>query len=153
SYFCFAIGATPVCVSGYRRGDSDRTTRLRRAKPGTPPSFQRSNVVLTSPPQALPARDSAIAMPRLERARVRNGAHERNRTADLLLTMQMLYRLSYVGSEQPGQPGERTAESTRRDGVFSPNDYVLSAWGRKTHSPEPTSRWRKSSGKHASEPI
>jgi hypothetical protein len=26
-----------------------------------------------------------------------NGAHERNRTADLLLTMQMLYRLSYVG--------------------------------------------------------
>ena len=25
------------------------------------------------------------------------GAHERNRTADLLLTMQMLYRLSYVG--------------------------------------------------------
>src|SRR5207247_10492287 len=27
-----------------------------------------------------------------------NGAHERNRTADLLLTMQMLYRLSYVGS-------------------------------------------------------
>src|SRR5262249_58297377 len=26
------------------------------------------------------------------------GAHERNRTADLLLTMQMLYRLSYVGS-------------------------------------------------------
>ena len=27
----------------------------------------------------------------------RGGAHERNRTADLLLTMQMLYRLSYVG--------------------------------------------------------
>src|SRR5438552_3383436 len=27
-----------------------------------------------------------------------NGAHERNRTADLLLTMQMLYRLSYVGT-------------------------------------------------------
>ena len=28
----------------------------------------------------------------------RSGAHERNRTADLLLTMQMLYRLSYVGA-------------------------------------------------------
>ena len=26
-----------------------------------------------------------------------NGAHERNRTVDLLLTMEMLYRLSYVG--------------------------------------------------------
>jgi hypothetical protein len=31
------------------------------------------------------------------RERKRSGAHERNRTADLLLTMQMLYRLSYVG--------------------------------------------------------
>src|SRR5437867_9917591 len=30
-------------------------------------------------------------------APVHGGAHERNRTADLLLTMQMLYRLSYVG--------------------------------------------------------
>jgi hypothetical protein len=28
----------------------------------------------------------------------KGGAHERNRTADLLLTMQMLYRLSYVGA-------------------------------------------------------
>ena len=26
------------------------------------------------------------------------GAHDRNRTGDLLLTMQMLYRLSYVGA-------------------------------------------------------
>ena len=38
----------------------------------------------------------------LENSTVRdagNGAHERNRTADLLLTMQMLYRLSYVGGD------------------------------------------------------
>ena len=34
-----------------------------------------------------------------------NGAHERNRTADLLLTMQMLYRLSYVGASSGLQAG------------------------------------------------
>ena len=30
-------------------------------------------------------------------------AHEQNRTADLLLTMELLYRLSYVGSGIGGQ--------------------------------------------------
>ena len=30
------------------------------------------------------------------RARVEDGAHERNRTFDLLLTKEVLYRLSYV---------------------------------------------------------
>ena len=30
----------------------------------------------------------------------RDGAHEQNRTADRLLTMQVLYRLSYVGSSK-----------------------------------------------------
>src|SRR5688572_2724516 len=39
-----------------------------------------------------------------------DGAHERNRTADLLLTMQMLYRLSYVG----GDAARRTARRVRR---------------------------------------
>src|SRR5262245_45170131 len=34
-----------------------------------------------------------------------SGAHERNRTADLLLTMQMLYRLSYVGASSGLQAG------------------------------------------------
>jgi hypothetical protein len=35
-----------------------------------------------------------------------NGAHERNRTADLLLTMQMLYRLSYVGGGAARSTGQ-----------------------------------------------
>src|SRR5262249_38294934 len=37
-------------------------------------------------------------------ASIQDGAHERNRTADLLLTMQMLYRLSYVGAIDRIQP-------------------------------------------------
>ena len=35
-----------------------------------------------------------------------SGAHERNRTADLLLTMQMLYRLSYVGLNDQDPDGQ-----------------------------------------------
>ena len=31
------------------------------------------------------------------RLHIPDGAHDRNRTDDLLLTMEMLYRLSYVG--------------------------------------------------------
>src|SRR4029453_12835956 len=36
----------------------------------------------------------------LDLSRHIDGANERNRTADLLLTMQILYRLSYVGVEE-----------------------------------------------------
>ena len=39
------------------------------------------------------------------RMRARCGAHDRNRTDDLLLTMEMLYRLSYVGFDDQGRPG------------------------------------------------
>jgi len=46
-------------------------------------------------PRADHPRTSAL---RVLIAPTRSGAHERNRTADLLLTMQMLYRLSYVGA-------------------------------------------------------
>ena len=42
-----------------------------------------------------------------------NGAHERNRTVDLLLTMEMLYRLSYVG-------GAAALSCMERRGPFDP---------------------------------
>src|SRR5690242_7677440 len=40
---------------------------------------------------------------------LRNGAHDRNRTDDLLLTMEMLYRLSYVGFDDRDVQVGRTA--------------------------------------------
>ncbi len=75
-----------------------------------------------------------------------SGAHERNRTADLLLTMQMLYRLSYVGVDDRCYPG-------RCGTIGGPAQMVCrtrkkrrgSAPGAgKTHSPGTTSPWRKS---------
>jgi hypothetical protein len=40
-------------------------------------------------------------LPSFDQVLVVRGAHEQNRTADRLLTMQVLYRLSYVGSRKP----------------------------------------------------
>ena len=38
--------------------------------------------------------------PYTEHARAKDGAHDRNRTDDLILTKNVLYRLSYMGKEQ-----------------------------------------------------
>ena len=53
----------------------------------------RSGVVSGSEPSSAGRACRATSF----RRAIQGGAHERNRTADLLLTMQMLYRLSYVG--------------------------------------------------------
>ena len=45
----------------------------------------------------------------------RGGAHDRNRTDDLLLTMEMLYRLSYVGLRRPRRPMTRQRGDHRRE--------------------------------------
>ena len=45
------------------------------------------------------------------------GAHDRNRTDDLLLTMEMLYRLSYVGLRRPRRPMTRQRWDCRREGA------------------------------------
>ena len=37
-------------------------------------------------------------MPRKTPCQMKNGANDRNRTDDLLITSELLYRLSYVGS-------------------------------------------------------
>jgi hypothetical protein len=75
-----------------------------------------------------------------------NGAHERNRTADLLLTMQMLYRLSYVGSgaargkigceqeplpERAAPQGANKLENFGEQGKKSRPDPLLSEKGRR----------------------
>ena len=44
------------------------------------------------------------------------GAHERNRTFDLLLTKEVLYRLSYV-SRLSGGPGIAVAMVEREKGI------------------------------------
>ena len=70
-----------------------------------------------------------------------NGAHERNRTVDLLLTMEMLYRLSYVGSAA-------ALSCMVRRGPFRPDVYTVtrrrlrdaSTQGRK---PQPASLFRR----------
>jgi hypothetical protein len=43
-----------------------------------------------------------------------NGAHDRNRTGDLVLTKDVLYRLSYVGT--PSRTGLKIFETHPRDG-------------------------------------
>ena len=43
-------------------------------------------------------------------AATRNGAHERNRTFDLFLTKEVLYRLSYGGTLADTGHGEDTME-------------------------------------------
>src|SRR5215217_3156860 len=81
SYFCFAIRSDPplwVSTSMPQESARDQETRT-----GEPNAYRRGW--------------SAIQ---------ENGAHERNRTADLLLTMQMLYRLSYVGGEAARSMGQ-----------------------------------------------
>ncbi len=42
----------------------------------------------------------------------RDGAHERNRTFDLLLTKEVLYRLSYVSMKCPGMHGAHERNRT-----------------------------------------
>ena len=42
----------------------------------------------------------SLATPHLVQLVLRNGAHDRNRTGDLVLTKDVLYRLSYVGTLQ-----------------------------------------------------
>src|SRR5262252_6303931 len=45
-----------------------------------------------------------------------DGAHDRNRTGDLLLTMEMLYRLSYVGAHDRDHPsGQRGSDAERKE--------------------------------------
>ena len=46
--------------------------------------------------------DGAPKTRRLRKVVVMYGADERIRTADLLITNQLLYQLSYVGVESPG---------------------------------------------------
>ena len=47
-----------------------------------------------------------------------SGAHDRNRTDDLLLTMEMLYRLSYVGAHDRDRPsGQRGTDCGARSRV------------------------------------
>jgi hypothetical protein len=89
-----------------------------------------------------------------------SGAHERNRTADLLLTMQMLYRLSYVGGDAArGTTGTRprparvpSGDPTRRqrlDKAKNPDrpSSPLEEGRRRcelqrVRAPEPTVNWK-----------
>src|SRR5689334_6449353 len=43
-----------------------------------------------------------------------SGAHDRNRTGDLLLTMEMLYRLSYVGAQDRDHPSGQHGPDAER---------------------------------------
>ena len=52
-----------------------------------------------------------------------DGAHERNRTFDLLLTKEVLYRLSYVSNDV--EPGYRVERSMERETGIEP---APSAW-------------------------
>jgi hypothetical protein len=47
----------------------------------------------------------SLATPHLVQLVLRNGAHDRNRTGDLVLTKDVLYRLSYVGTPEPDWSG------------------------------------------------
>src|SRR5262249_41621289 len=50
-----------------------------------------------------------------------DGAHDRNRTGDLLLTMEMLYRLSYVGAHDRDHPsGRRGSDAERKERLDRP---------------------------------
>ena len=65
------------------------------------------------------------------------GAHDRNRTDDLLLTMEMLYRLSYVGLRRPRRPMTRQRDEPRREVAVSDekSTRVDISSVEKTHSP------------------
>src|SRR5262245_28000382 len=107
SNFCLAIGWSSLlrsvarisrfggCLCGFRR--RDLAFAARPAPPASTPgdySFGGAGRACAG----FPVRRLA----RLGAAVPRNGAHDRNRTDDLLLTMEMLYRLSYVGFGRPG---------------------------------------------------
>jgi hypothetical protein len=67
------------------------------------------------------------------------GAHDRNRTDDLLLTMEMLYRLSYVGLRRPRRPMTRQRDDHRREMRAASDEMstrVDDSSVEKTHSPE-----------------
>ena len=70
------------------------------------------------------------------------GAHERNRTADLLLTMQMLYRLSYVGS------GAARGKIGCEQGPYESRGPTWRlAFSNRAKNPVPTlSSWKKVAG-------
>ena len=76
-----------------------------------------------------------------------DGAHDRNRTGDLLLTMEMLYRLSYVGETSAPAPCwtapqdvETGRWSDRREG-FGSLEFVPCG---KDTPPQGGLRWRTS---------
>ncbi len=103
-----------------------RRTHLRRnrrpnhsgAVPGTAP--------LSFATDQAPAQRVTNGPRRTARAALqRSGAHERNRTADLLLTMQMLYRLSYVGLGHQDADGRARTGSSRSSGVSDPTPEDL----------------------------
>src|SRR5262245_15187117 len=48
------------------------------------------------------------------------GAHDRNRTGDLLLTMEMLYRLSYVGAHDGDHPSGQHGAEVSVEGRYRP---------------------------------
>ena len=82
---------------------------------------------------------------------MQGGAHERNRTADLLLTMQMLYRLSYVGVDRLGLPGgqHRTVGPASQKGRCTGLKTWLSVPPQKDALPQADFLLRKSSGTSA----
>src|SRR5437016_2683397 len=55
-----------------------------------------------------------------DRSKRAGGAHDRNRTDDLLLTMEMLYRLSYVGARGRHHPRGRQGSDAERGVVHRP---------------------------------
>ena len=68
-----------------------------------------------------------------------DGAHDRNRTDDLLLTMEMLYRLSYVGAHDRDHPsGQRGSDAERKERLTGRCGRAGSArvCEEKTHHPE-----------------
>ena len=74
---------------------------------------------------------------------ISDGAHEQTRTADRLLTMQVLYRLSYVGPQLPeaGTRPARTDTGIRRPGkkpvIASNDDLVPESWMERETGLEP----------------
>jgi hypothetical protein len=77
-------------------------------------------------------RDCSAQRDALEKSE--DGAHERNRTADLLLTMQMLYRLSYVG----GDAARSTADAREGQPLHERQPFTapeISIQGKKAKNP------------------
>src|SRR5213075_345713 len=67
------------------------------------------------------------------------GAHDRNRTGYLLLTMEMLYRLSYVGAHDRDHPsGLRGSDAERKERWTGRCGRAVAArvCAEKTHHPE-----------------